>query len=119
VTEATHLIRSDSFELSPNFSLFQLIPKGTTEGFPCELFVMVSDYDEDRVNQDVSGSCNDAVSYCGIRDKLYPDKRAMGYPFDRSPREGADELSSFVTPNMKFRECSIVFKDRTVLASEE
>jgi tyrosinase len=97
---------------------FQLIPKGTTDGFPCELFIMVSDYDEDRVDQEVSGTCNDAASYCGIRDKLYPDKKAMGFPFDRIPRKGVDELSSFVTPNMMFRECLIVFEDRTVVRTE-
>lgn len=26
-----------------------LIPKGTPEGFPCELFVMISNYEDDKV----------------------------------------------------------------------
>lgn len=30
-----------------------------------------------------STGCNDAVSFCGLRDKNYPDKRKMGFPFDR------------------------------------
>lgn len=46
-----------------------LIPRGTTQGFPCEIFVMVSDYDLDKVDQDVVGVCNDAASFCGIRDR--------------------------------------------------
>ena len=75
---------------------------------------MISNYEEDRVNQDLAGTCNDAASYCGIRDRLYPDLKAMGYPFDRNPRNGADNLNSFVTPNMRVQDCAIVFADRSV-----
>lgn len=57
--------------------------QGTTDGLRSELFVMISDYEQDRVQQDLAGTCNDAASYCGVRDRLYPDLRAMGYPFDR------------------------------------
>ena len=46
------------------------------------------------------GSCSDAASYCGVRDRKYPDKRAMGFPFDRLPRNDADVLQKFLTPNM-------------------
>ena len=46
------------------------------------------------------GACSDAASYCGVRDRLYPDRRPMGYPFDRLPRQGADRLVNFLTPNM-------------------
>lgn len=91
-----------------------LIPKGTTEGLRSDLFVMISDYEQDRVNQDLAGTCNNAASYCGVRDRLYPDLRAMGYPFDRLSRPGADTLNSFLTPNMRTQEVSIVFNDRTV-----
>jgi hypothetical protein len=44
----------------------------------------------------------------------YPDLRAMGYPFDRLSRSGADTMSAFVTPNMRLQDVSIVFNDRTV-----
>ncbi|XP_023292341.2 phenoloxidase 2-like [Lucilia cuprina] len=77
-----------------------LIPKGLPEGLRCELFVMVSNYEVDRVDQQLVGACNDAASYCGVRDRLYPDRRAMGFPFDRLPRQGADRLINFLTPNM-------------------
>lgn len=77
-----------------------LIPKGTPEGLDCELFVMLSNYMDDRVDQDLVGTCNDAFSFCGVRNRLYPDRKPMGYPFDRRPRDGVDTLKDFLTPNM-------------------
>jgi tyrosinase len=89
-----------------------LIPRGTEQGQDAELFVMVSNYDADRVDQVFdSNSCNDAASYCGIRDKKYPDKRAMGYPFDRLGREGVDILKHFLTPNMCVQDVKIFHVD--------
>lgn len=88
------------------------MPKGTADGLRAELFVMISNYDEDRVDQDLAGTCNDAASYCGVRDRLYPDRKAMGYPFDRLGRQGSDNLASFLTPNMRVQDCAIVFNDR-------
>lgn len=92
------------------------IPKGTPDGLRAELFVMISNYEEDRVVQDLAGTCNDAASYCGVRDRLYPDLKAMGYPFDRLPRPGADTLGAFLTPNMRVQDCAIVFNDRVTPA---
>lgn len=89
-----------------------LIPKGTPDGLRSELFVMISNYEQDRVVQDLAGTCNDAASYCGVRDRLYPDQRAMGYPFDRLSRQGADTLNAFLTPNMILQDVSIVFSDQ-------
>uniref|UniRef100_A0A1B0DD67 Hemocyanin C-terminal domain-containing protein n=1 Tax=Phlebotomus papatasi TaxID=29031 RepID=A0A1B0DD67_PHLPP len=77
-----------------------LIPKGLPEGLRCELFVMLTNYEEDRIEQDLVGTCNDAFSFCGVRDRLYPDRRPMGFPFDRLPRQGSDRLNTFLTPNM-------------------
>lgn len=91
-----------------------LLPKGTAEGLQCELFVMISDIAGDRINQSIEGQCNDAAIYCGIRDKLYPDRRSMGYPFDRMPRDGVDTLQQFLTPNMRVQDVRIQFFDRTV-----
>jgi tyrosinase len=51
-----------------------LIPKGTPQGLQSVLFVMISNYEQDRVNQELAGQCSDAASYCGIRDRLYPDR---------------------------------------------
>ncbi|XP_031621669.1 phenoloxidase 2-like [Contarinia nasturtii] len=89
-----------------------LIPKGKSGvGLPCDLFVMVSNYQDDRVDQDLVGICNEAPVFCGLRDRLYPDRKAMGYPFDRLPRQGVDQLSQFLTPNMTSVPVSIIHTD--------
>lgn len=92
-----------------------LIPKGTPEGYPCTLFVMISNIADDLVEQDLSGPCSDSSSYCGIKDRLYPDRRSMGYPFDREPRNGVNTLQEFLTPNMAIQNVNIRFSDRTVI----
>ncbi|KAF7284741.1 hypothetical protein GWI33_021611 [Rhynchophorus ferrugineus] len=90
-----------------------LIPKGSAEGFACQLFVMISNINDDLIQQDTSGTCNDAYSYCGVKDKLYPDRRSMGYPFDRMPRDGVDTLQQFLTSNMRVQDVAIQFENRT------
>lgn len=92
-----------------------LIPKGLPEGLRCELFVMVSNYDHDRIEQQLVGTCSDAASYCGVRDRLYPDRRPMGYPFDRLSRAGADRLVNFLTPNMSIVDVVVRHDNRVVL----
>ncbi|XP_043289152.1 uncharacterized protein [Venturia canescens] len=89
-----------------------LVPKGNKEGFPMDLFVMVSDYEQDAVNQPDPEGCSDAVSFCGLRDRKYPDARPMGYPFDRNPRDGVESLPQFLTPNMAATEIVVVFDDQ-------
>ncbi|XP_012266915.2 phenoloxidase 1-like isoform X1 [Athalia rosae] len=85
-----------------------LLPRGKINGFPSELFVMISNYDGDKIDQTLEGQCMNAASYCGIRNKKYPDARAMGYPFDRYPRNSVNNLSQFLTPNMKVRDVTIL-----------
>jgi hypothetical protein len=91
-----------------------LIPKGTPSGMRFDLFAMISNYEEDQVAQDLVGQCTEAASYCGIRDRMYPDRRAMGFPFDRLGRGGTGNLASFLTPNMRAQEITITFNDRVV-----
>lgn len=91
-----------------------LVPKGTKEGYPMELFVMVSDYSKDAVPQDEPTGCKDAVSFCGLKDRKYPDARPMGYPFDRQPRAGVETLAQFLTGNMAVTEINVRFLDITV-----
>lgn len=92
-----------------------LIPRGNAEGFPCQLFVMVSDYAQDRVDSPQSTpQCDNASSYCGVRDGLYPDRKAMGYPFDRMARNNVVTLQQFLTPNMAVLDVKIKFNDRIV-----
>ncbi|KAG5886327.1 hypothetical protein JTB14_034790 [Gonioctena quinquepunctata] len=89
-----------------------LTPMGNAEGMQCQLFVMISNYADDRIEQSTEGACNDADSFCGIKDKLYPDRRSMGYPFDRQPRDGVDSLQQFLTPNMRVQDVTIKFTNR-------
>ncbi|XP_076749949.1 phenoloxidase 1-like [Xylocopa sonorina] len=91
-----------------------LIPKGTKGGYPMDLFIMVSDYTGDAVDQDESTSCRDAASYCGLRDRKYPDARPMGYPFDRQPRPGVENLTQFLTGNMAVVAVTVRFTDTVV-----
>lgn len=68
---------------------------------PFDLFAMISDYTADTVNQefDENVDCNDSHSFCGLRDRLYPDRRAMGYPFDRRAPNAIRTLQDFARPN--------------------
>lgn len=92
-----------------------LVPKGLPgTGLACDLFVMISNYEDDRIDQELVGTCNDAASFCGVRDRLYPDRRPMGFPFDRLSRAGSDRLAQFLTPNMNVSQVTIVHTDRTV-----
>lgn len=95
-----------------------LVPRGAPEsdngGFACQLFAMVSNYDDDHIEQDLAGACTSAVAYCGIRDRQYPDKRNMGFPFDRKGTKNDGSLHDFVLSNMKVVDCKVIFKDSTV-----
>ncbi|XP_053663961.1 phenoloxidase 8-like [Anopheles marshallii] len=78
-----------------------LIPKGSPEGMQFDLFAMISNYADDTVNQefDENVNCNDSHSFCGLRDQLYPDRRAMGYPFDRRMPTTVRSLPDFTRGN--------------------
>ncbi|XP_001661891.2 phenoloxidase 2 [Aedes aegypti] len=87
-----------------------LIPKGAAgDGVEFDIFAMVTDYTLDAVDQtsDTLGPCDDAHSFCGLRDKLYPDRRAMGFPFDRKVEASVATLQDFVTPNSNMRTNSL------------
>lgn len=95
-----------------------LVPRGSPEsdngGFACQLFAMISKYDDDHVEQDLTGTCSNASAYCGIRDRLYPDKRNMGFPFDRVATKNDGELIDFLLPNMNVTDCKIIFNDENM-----
>nr|ABR12412.1 prophenoloxidase [Procambarus clarkii] len=62
-----------------------LLPRSKPEGMTYQLFFMLTDLDKDEVDQPAVRRCADAVSFCGILDAKFPDKRPMGFPFDRRP----------------------------------
>lgn len=51
--------------------------------------------------------CGDAVSYCGAKDQKYPDKKPMGFPFDRPMTARTEE--ELKTDNMFFSPVKIVY----------
>ncbi|XP_067128110.1 hemocyanin A chain-like [Centruroides vittatus] len=86
-----------------------LVPKGNIKGMVFHLFVMLTDFEHDKVGDGLSSRalCADAVSYCGAKDEKYPDKRSMGFPFDRDiPAHNHEE---FLTSNMALKEITIRF----------
>lgn len=57
---------------------------------PFDLFVMVTNLDEDFVadhpaDLEFPESCNSPYIFCGLPRRRYPDSRPMGYPWDRPP----------------------------------
>nr|WJJ70400.1 venom protein U-MPTX.15-34 [Megalopyge opercularis] len=95
-----------------------LVPKGTEAGSVYQLFVMVSNYELDRIDQPNSGGeelgCVEASSFCGLKDRLYPDKRPMGYPFDR-PSRTASSIEDFILPNMFLMDTTVRLQNVTEL----
>ncbi|EDX07589.1 phenoloxidase 2 [Drosophila simulans] len=93
-----------------------LLPKGNAQGMLFDLFVMISDYSQDSVEQPKTpnDACSTAYSFCGLKDKLYPDRRTMGYPFDRRlPNANLTELVG-AFGNMAKTDLRIVFNDRVI-----
>ncbi|GFU41367.1 hemocyanin F chain [Trichonephila clavipes] len=87
---------------------YSLVPRGNRRGMDFVLFVMLTDYEEDCVDEShIVPECKNSTSYCGLQNQKYPDKRAMGYPFDRSIK--ANNIEKFLLPNMKLQNIKIQF----------
>nr|CAR85695.1 hemocyanin subunit type 1 [Hierodula membranacea] len=85
-----------------------LLPKGKKDGMPFTFYVIVTDFDKEKVN-DVPLDYNygGSISYCGtLAGHKYPDNKPMGFPFDRRIDE-----DHFFTPNMGQKEVTISFKE--------
>lgn len=93
-----------------------LLPKGTPEGVEFDLFAMISDFTGDEVKQadDSPTPCGDAESFCGLKDKLYPDKRGMGYPFDRQISSASLAAFSDQYTNMAITPIKIIFSNKNI-----
>ncbi|GFV70497.1 hemocyanin A chain [Trichonephila clavipes] len=86
-----------------------LVLKGNIKGMVFDLFVMITDGEDDKVPSSGKNVCYDALSYCGVLGEKYPDKKAMGYPFDRTIT--AQSHKEFLTPNMMISNITIRFRD--------
>lgn len=75
-------IRLDRAQCKCGWPYHLLVPKGkaTEEGSAYKMVVMISDAAIDSTEQ--QPDCG-SLSFCGARDAMYPDKRPMGYPFNR------------------------------------
>ena len=87
-----------------------LVPRGTPDGMRFRLLVMLTDWEADQVSRETH--CG-SMSFCGVRDASYPDRRPMGYPFDRPLPEGVT-LDDVVAdqPNIALGEVAIRFRGR-------
>jgi tyrosinase len=75
-------IRLDRAQCKCGWPYHLLVPKGkaTEEGSAYKMVVMISDAAIDSTEK--QPDCG-SLSFCGARDSMYPDKRPMGYPFNR------------------------------------
>jgi len=73
-------IDTDDARCSCGWPYTLLLPRGTAAGMPFRLLVVATDA---RIDGFVNVSTCGSVSFCGARDVAYPDKREMGYPFNR------------------------------------
>jgi tyrosinase len=75
-------IRLDRAQCKCGWPYHLLVPKGkaTEEGSAYKMVVMISDASIDST--ETQPDCG-SLSFCGARDSMYPDKRPMGYPFNR------------------------------------
>nr|Q8IFJ8.1 RecName: Full=Hemocyanin subunit B; Flags: Precursor [Scutigera coleoptrata]CAD55132.1 hemocyanin subunit B [Scutigera coleoptrata] len=90
--------RSSENHCSCGWPDYLLIPKGNHQGVQFNVYVIATSYDEDHVESDESCHCGDSLSYCGALYDKYPDRRPMGYPFDR--HADAQTFDEFKTKNM-------------------
>lgn len=94
---------------------YLLIPKGNRQGAPFTLFAMVSNGIDDKIlpieTPDIIDKCSRATSYCGLKNRKYPDKRSMGFPWDRPTSPEILTMAEFLLPNMIAQDVKIRFVD--------
>jgi tyrosinase len=82
-----------------------LLPRGTKAGMMYRLLVMFSPGAD--LNMPDHPDCCTSISYCGLQDLEYPDKVAMGYPFDRkfkkSIRQTVEQQDNWAWRTIKIR----------------
>lgn len=83
-----------------------LLPRGTEAGMDFRLLVALSDHQADLAGGEKQ--CG-SLSFCGARDALYPDRQAMGYPFDRPFRQRTITQVVASQQNMAARDLKIRF----------
>uniref|UniRef100_A0A1Y9HAL1 Tyrosinase copper-binding domain-containing protein n=1 Tax=Anopheles farauti TaxID=69004 RepID=A0A1Y9HAL1_9DIPT len=88
-----------------------LLPKGNARGVVYDLFAMVSRFEDDNATSyDETAGCDDSYSFCGLRDRVYPSRRPMGFPFDRSASTTVRSLADFVAPYRNMRLATVTLR---------
>lgn len=68
--------------------------------------------------------CSDAYSFCGLRNQKYPDRRPLGYPFDKNSQvpvgQTVNNVSDFAQnlTNVALGECTIRYSNSLVSRSQ-
>ena len=92
-----------------------LVPRGTSEGMRADLYVLVTDWAKDAVDEKTCLSAS--VAYCGKNNIFdYPDKKPMGFPFDRKfSSKLFPDLETMVkeVPNSAKQEIKIRFLEKS------
>lgn len=97
-----------------------LLPRGNPTGQVYDLVVFLTNAQEDAVQGATpppptgnGNNCREALSFCGRLGQPYPDRKPMGYPWDRNPftiqnpnggtQRPVDNLDQYVSriPNMR------------------
>lgn len=84
-----------------------LLPKGSAKdaGMPFRLMVMITDAAIDLIAKEPD--CG-SLSYCGAKNNLYPDKRPLGYPFNRKFNGNGNAILNAITTNNNMA-CRTIF----------
>lgn len=89
-----------------------LLPKGTTGGAPFRFLVMLTDAGEDGLQSEAGDYECGSVSFCGKNNWTWPDKKTMGFPFDRRFQSaGVDPVFAALDPLS-----NVVWRDVTITA---
>jgi tyrosinase len=80
-----------------------LLPKGKPEGMKFKLIVVLTDFEKDFDTTNWVEGPDTSISYCGVLGGKNPDKRPMGFPFDRK----ISSWEQFKTDNLKYTEITI------------
>jgi hypothetical protein len=80
------------------------LPRATTQGMKFKLMVFVTDAAIDLVGAEPD--CG-SLSFCGAQSNLYPDRRPLGYPFNRKFTNNTITDTIANNPNMASRNITI------------
>jgi len=80
-----------------------LLPKGKPQGMKFKLIVALTDHEHDFHAEHYHESDDNSLSYCGNLNGINPDKKPMGFPFDRKIKC----TDTFKVSNIKTTEVTI------------